>query len=102
MVWFDILLLPPIALIVYFMLKRRIGRGCLRMSFWLAFYFTVPLAVYDWLYCGVYLRHGLAFLARFWYLTVYYIIPWILFPALAIILDRRAAGKFLLTANPRK
>jgi len=90
MVWFDILLLPPIALIAWFMLRRRKNRGCLRFSLWPAFYFTVLLAIYDWLYCGVYLGHGLAFLARFWYLTVYYLIPWILFPGLALILDHRA------------
>jgi hypothetical protein len=90
MIWFDALLLPPIALVAYFMLKRRIGRGCLQRSLWLAFYFTVPLAIYDWLYCGLYLGHGLVFPVTFWYLTVYYLIPWILFPGLAIILDRRA------------
>jgi hypothetical protein len=90
MVWFDALLLVPFVLVAYFMLKRRKSRGCLRFSIWPAFYFTVPLAVYDWLYCGLYLGHGLVFLTRFWYLTVYYLIPWILFPGIALVLDWRA------------
>jgi hypothetical protein len=28
------------------------------LAFWLSFYYTIPLALYDWLYCGLYLGHG--------------------------------------------
>jgi len=58
---------------------------------WLAFYFTVPLALYDYLYCGLLLGHGLGFLARYWYLTVYYLIPWRVLPALSLHLERRGS-----------
>ena len=57
-------------------------------TLWLAFYFTVPLAIYDWLYCGTYLGHGVQFIYRYWYLTVYYAIPWILLPLIALLLNR--------------
>jgi hypothetical protein len=61
------------------------------VSAWFAFYFTVPLAVYDWLYCGVYLGHGIQFLDSFWYLSVYYAIPWVVLPSVALVLDHRSA-----------
>ncbi|MGD8996443.1 MAG: hypothetical protein PVH34_14585, partial [Syntrophobacterales bacterium] len=68
MVWFDSLVLIPISVIVYFVLKRLKPERRLPVALWLAFYFTVPLALYDWLYCGLYLGHGIQFISRSWYL----------------------------------
>jgi hypothetical protein len=91
MVIFDLVVLAPITAVVYFVLRGvRRGRR-LQMSVWIAFYFTVPLAIYDWLYCGVNLGHGMQFISTFWYLSVYYIIPWLLLPTVALMLDRRSA-----------
>ena len=67
-----------------FVLRRTKRRRRLKVALWLAFYFTVPLAMYDWLYCGIYLGHGAGFIGRFWYLSVYYAIPWIVFPLIAV------------------
>jgi hypothetical protein len=92
MVVFDIVVLVPITAVVCLVLRRVGQRRRLRVSLWIAFYFTVPLAIYDWLYCGVYLGHGMRFVTRFWYLSVYYAIPWILLPTVALILDRRSAS----------
>ena len=64
--------------------ERRAGR-----ALWISFYFTVPLAVYDWLYCGVYLGHGLSFLWLYWYLTTFYILPWLVFPGAVLLVNRR-------------
>jgi hypothetical protein len=75
MIWFD----SP---------ERR-----LTIALWLAFYFTVPLALYDWLYCGLYLGHGIQFISRYWYLTVYYAIPWVLLPLVALLLNRARPGQ---------
>jgi hypothetical protein len=86
MIGFVVLLLLPIAAIVYLVLKRQRPERRLTIAAWLAFYFTVPLAVYDWLYCGLYLGHGAQFLSKYWYLSVYYGIPWALFPLIAHIL----------------
>ncbi len=88
MIGFDSLLLIPIAAIVYFVLNRPRPERRLTIALWLAFYFTVPLAVYDWFYCGLYLGHGVQFISRYWYLTVYYVIPWVLFPLTALFLNR--------------
>lgn len=80
MVIFDILVLPPIWLAVYFSAKKARSGRALAVAWWLAFYITVPLFFYDLLYCGLYLGHGIGFVWDYWYLTVYYAIPWLIFP----------------------
>ena len=61
----------------------RLARGA-----WLAFYFTVPFAALDAAYCGAYLGHGTAFLVRYWYLTIFYVIPWLLFVPMGYVSAR--------------
>jgi len=92
MIWFVVLLVIPIAAVVYVVLKPRRPAQRIPVSLWMAFYFTVPLAVYDWLYCGVYLGSGFQFIIQYWYLSVYYVIPWILLPFVALALNR--TGKY--------
>jgi hypothetical protein len=60
----------------------------LRRAVWISFYYTVPFAILDWLYCGVYLENGIAFLVRYWYLTVFYFTPWLTFVPTALLLRR--------------
>lgn len=60
----------------------------LRRAVWISFYFTVPLAILDWLYCGIYLEHGPTFLVRYWYVTVFYFTPWLTFIPIALLLRR--------------
>lgn len=64
------------------------GRAETRWSraFWISFYFTIPFALLDALYCGVYLGHGASFLSRYWYLTIFYITPWLTFLPTALLL----------------
>jgi hypothetical protein len=89
MVTFDIIIFPLIWFIIYFSAKRaRHGRG-LSVALWLSFYITVPLFIYDLIYCGFYLGHGMGFLWRYWYVTVYYIVPWAAFPLTGWWIDRR-------------
>ena len=75
MVVFDILIFPPIWLIVYFSAKKARQNSGLSVSLWLSFYITVPLFIYDLIYCGLYLGYGASFLWKYWYVTVYYIVP---------------------------
>ena len=93
MIWFDSLLLIPITAIIYFVLRRLRPEVRLSIALWLAFYFSVPLSLYDWLYCGLYLGHGIQFIFRYWYLTAYYAIPWALLPLVALLLNRARPGQ---------
>lgn len=55
-------------------------------ALWLSLYFTVPLAALDTMYCGIYLGHGHEYLWRYWYLSVFYLTPWITLPPTAWLL----------------
>ncbi len=89
MLIFDIIILILLTGFLYWLLKRTPQQFRSSLSFWLAFYITIPLFIYDYLYCGIYLGNGLTFVSTYWYLSVYYIIPWILCPALIIILNHQ-------------
>jgi hypothetical protein len=74
---------------VYVLLHGRADRRLARAN-WIAFYYTVPFALLDTLYCGLYLGHGASYLDRYWYLTVFYLTPWLTFPPTALLLRNRA------------
>jgi len=86
MIMFDIAVLPPLWYIGYRSIRK--SRNRIASSLWLAFYFVVPLFFYDYLYCGIYLGYGFEFVWKFWYLTVYYILPWLMYPATGWWLSR--------------
>jgi len=88
MAWFDAAILAAIVPLLFRALQRVRSSRRMAAAWWIAFWFTVPLVVYDWLYCGIYLGHGAAFLWRYWYVTVYYAIPWIVAPGVAAVANR--------------
>lgn len=58
------------------------------IAFWMSFYYSVPLAIYDGLYCGVHLGHGAQDLWTYWYLSVFYVSLWLTFVPIAWLLNR--------------
>ncbi len=82
----SILLSVLISLAAIFVLLRARVETRMSRAFWLSFYYTLPFAVYDTLYCGVYLGHGADYLSGYWYLTVFYITPWFTFMPTAYLL----------------
>lgn len=56
----------------------------------ISFYFTVPFAVLDFACCGLYLGLGISFVQSYWYLTIFYVVPWISFVPTAMLLARNA------------
>jgi hypothetical protein len=93
MALFDIAVFPFLVAMVLLIMKWLKGKSSSNKSVLLAFYGTVPLFVYDYLYCGIYLQHGWEFLSTYWYLTIYYFIPWIVLPLMGIYLDKRNQRK---------
>lgn len=63
--------------------ETRIARG-----FWISLYFTVPFAVLDYLYCGIFLGYGVDFVSQYWYLSVFYLTPWCTFLPTAYLLKK--------------
>lgn len=60
-------------------------------ALWIAFYMALTLFVYDYLYLAVHQSRGWVFLETRWYLTAFYVIPWLLLPVIAVRV--RAAHK---------
>jgi hypothetical protein len=89
MILFVVLLLIPISTIIIYIFKPLKSGRRMTIALWYAFYFTIPLAIYDSLYCGLYLGYGIGFVGVFWFLSVYYLIPWILFPLIAVVLNQK-------------
>ena len=67
------------SLYAVFVLSRCREEVQFSRALWLSFYYTVPFAIYDTLYCGWYLGLGASFLASHWYLTVFYFSIWLTF-----------------------
>ncbi|MCA3021058.1 MAG: hypothetical protein ING68_02695 [Rhodocyclaceae bacterium] len=60
-----------------------------RRAFWCSLYYTVTFGVLDYLYCGLYLGYGAGYLEWYWYLTVFYVTPWLTFIPTARLLQAR-------------
>jgi hypothetical protein len=82
----SVVLSVVIALAAIAVLRRGTSRSRIRRAFWLSVYYTVPLALLDTWYCGYYLGHGTSYLWKYWYLTVFYVTPWLTFIPVAILL----------------
>jgi hypothetical protein len=87
----SILLSVAISLAAIAVLQRCRDDTRMSRAFWLSVYYTLPFAALDTLYCGWYLGHGVDFLARYWYLWVFYVTPWLTFVPTAALLGRRIA-----------
>jgi hypothetical protein len=74
------------SLAAVFVLRRARAETRLARAFWLCFYYTVPFAALDALYCGLYLGQGPGFLNKYWYLSLFYITPWLTFIPIALLL----------------
>ncbi len=57
------------------------GEATVRIA-WTAFYFTAPFLILDVLYLGIHLGKGAEFLVSHWYLTAFYLTPWMTLPFL--------------------
>jgi hypothetical protein len=87
----SVLLSVATSLAAIFILRRGRSETRLARAFWLSFYFTLPFAALDALYCGLYLGHGTGFLYKYWYLSIFYLTPWLTFIPTALLLPNEVA-----------
>lgn len=85
------LLSTAIALVALLVLQRSRPQKRLQRAVWISFYFTLPFALLDYAYCGLYLGHGMGFIARYWYLSIFYLTPWLTFVPIALLLRGNSA-----------
>lgn len=91
----TILLSVAISLAAIFVLRRGRAETRLARAFWICVYYTLPFAALDALYCGVYLGHGPGFLYKYWYLSIFYVTPWLTFIPTALLLGEEGAPRRL-------
>ncbi len=82
----SILLSVAISLAAVYLLLRCRPEHRKQRALWLSFYYTVPLAILDSLYCGAHLGHGAGYVFTYWYLSVFYLTPWLTFLPTALLL----------------
>ena len=92
MILFVTIVFFPIYGVGYYLIKHRRRGSKFAHAVRLSVYFTLPFFVYDFIYCAWYLDEGWTFLSRYWYLSIYYVIPWIVFPPTGFCLDRLEGG----------
>ncbi len=94
----SILLSVLISLAAVYLLGRVRPERRMSWAFWYSLYFTLPLMALDTLYCGIWLGLGSSYLMQYWYLSIFYLTPWLTFPPTAWLLgvakpsDRPLAG----------
>lgn len=71
-----------------FILKLIDDKNYLKNSLWLAFYLTLPLFIYDYVFIVLIGGDNLSFVFRYWYLTLFYFSFWIQFPLIARFMMR--------------
>ena len=88
----SVLLSTLISLFALWVIAAAAPERRATLAFWYAFYFTAPLAALDTLYCGVHLGLGPAYVVKFWYLSVFYLTPWLTFTPTVWLLARAGRG----------
>ncbi|PCJ35817.1 MAG: hypothetical protein COA99_13630 [Moraxellaceae bacterium] len=66
------------------------GYGLLKSSLLVAFYFSVPFLLYDYIYLVLYQGNGAEYLFRYWYLTGFSLLPWFVFPVKATLMLKQS------------
>ena len=86
-------LIPAIAMILIgpSLIKRFSIEKPIFAGFFVAFYFSIPFLVYDYIYIFLYLNKSYIYLIDYWYLTFFSIIPWINFPLTGYYLNKKKA-----------
>ncbi len=57
-------------------------------SIWLAFYLTVPLFIYDYIFIGIVIGEGIEYIPKYWILSFFYFSFWVQFPLIGLVMER--------------
>lgn len=71
-----------------FILRLIENEDYLKNSLWLAFYLTLPLFIYDYVFIVLIGGDDLSFVFRYWYLSFFYFSFWVQFPVIAKLMMR--------------
>lgn len=88
-VWLSIFVFFLILPLSYVVLRKIWKENYLKSSLWIAFYASVPLAFYDYIYLGLIKGLGHRYIFSHWYLTIFYFIVWIEIPLVGWIMRKQ-------------
>ena len=60
----------------------------LQTAFWMVFYVSIPVFIFDFIVVGIVQNHGLSFLKSHWYITIAYFYVWIDLPLIGLALQK--------------
>ncbi|VEP12710.1 conserved membrane hypothetical protein [Hyella patelloides LEGE 07179] len=73
-----------------FILNKFGNQEYIKNSLWLAFYLTLPLFIYDYVYIVLIKGDDISFVFRYWYLSFFYFSFWIQFPLVGWLIKQKA------------
>lgn len=82
----------PAVLMIYVapsLLKNMSRSSYYKTAFMLAFYFSFPFHIYDFIYLYLYKHLPISYLLNYWYLTFFSIVPWVVFPIIAMRMKKQ-------------
>ena len=88
----DVMPATLMILIAPGLIKRFSMQKPLYGGFVVAFYFSIPFLVYDYIYIFLYLNKSYHYFIDYWYLTFFSIIPWINFPITGYYLQEKISS----------
>lgn len=87
-VWLSVFAFFMIIPIAYIILKMVWQENFVKSSLWCAFYASVPIFIYDYVYAGLLNDLGLSYVFSHWYLTLFYFIVWIEIPSMGFLMNK--------------
>ncbi|MFQ5652448.1 MAG: hypothetical protein ACE5IY_21155 [bacterium] len=88
-VWLSVFAFSLLLPLTYLVLDKVWKENYLKNSLWLAFYGSVPLTIYDYVYVGLMQGAGHSYIFSHWYLSIFYLIVWVEIPFVGWLMDRR-------------
>jgi len=98
LLYFCVVVFFIVGAFIYRRLTKNSTGNCLKRALEMAFYITVPFIFYDYLYIHFVREEPFELLNRFWFLSVFYIVPWIQAPLLFlfVVYEKRFGKSWLL------
>lgn len=74
--------------LIAFVTLILIGNHYVKVSKWFAFYASLPLAIIDFIICGIIQKKGLYVFISHWYITIGYFYVWIIIPIVGFTIEK--------------
>lgn len=85
LLYFCVLAYFIVGFLIFIMMRKHKSYLLVR-ALWMAFYISVPLMIYDYIYIHLIRQEPFDLLNRFWYLAVFYIVPWFQAPLIYFVI----------------